>query len=214
VRNALPLEGLQPADGLFALDRSTYQQLQGRRGPAADAVIVDDPTPDAAGFIRLDLPRWDTAWEPKMQAGRRWPAVNPRTGKVIKQRKVWDALKGNARTAHFAQRHKAVREVIGAVVDAAKRAGLVPCQHLTVRLVWAPGDWRVADDDNLWHLQKVCCDALARGPKRVKALADVQGLHLVPDDTRQYMDKLAPLIHRPPKGQTGPSGLWLEVKPE
>lgn len=213
MRNALPLEGLPAGDGLFALDKSTYQQLQGRRGQPADAVIVNEPVPGADGFIRLDLPRWDTMWEAKK--GRNgWPKVNPTTRKVIKQRRVWDALKGNARTAHFAQRHKAVREVIGAVVDVAARAGLSPCAHLTVRLVWAPGDWRVADDDNLWHLQKVCCDALARGPKRVKALADVKGLHLVPDDTRQYMDKLAPLIHRPPKGQTGPSGLWLEVKPE
>lgn len=160
------------------------------------------PVLDPQGVIRLDLPRWDTAWEPKTGRGG-WPKINPKTGKVIRHRLVWDALHGNARTGHWSSRAKAVTQVITAVTQAATTAGLRPCQHLTVRLVWSPGDWRRADDDNLWNLQKVCADALARGPRH-----DLPGMHLVPDDTARWMEKQAPRIDRPPV----PSGLWLEIQ--
>lgn len=204
----LPLEGLPAPDALFELTPAVTRQLQ--RGHTPDMVVVDEQvTPAPDGTVRLDLPRWDVMWEVKTGRGG-WPKLD-KHGKPMKHRRVWDALKGNQRNAHWAQRNTATREVIAAVVNAAKRAGLRPCAHLTVRLVWAPGDWRRADDDNLWGFQKVCCDGLARGP-RSRKLADVKGLHLVPDDTREHMEKLAPLIKRPPKGQTGPSGLWLEVQ--
>jgi hypothetical protein len=154
------------------------------------------------GVIRLDLPNWSTAWEIKTGRGG-WPKLNPTTGKVIKHRKVWDALAGNARPGHWSQRHTAVKEVILAVVNAATTAGLQPCQHLTIQIVWAPGHHRKADDDNLWHIQKAAADALARGPRK-----DLPGLHLVADDDQQWMAKLAPRIDRPPSAP----GLWLEVQ--
>jgi hypothetical protein len=206
----LPLEGLPPAEALFELTPAVTRHLQ--RGHRASQFIQNEPPGMVDGVIRLNLPRWDTAWEPRWtvdQFGRRVVKVD-KNGKVVKQRKVWDALKGNARPGHFAQRHKAVKEVIDAVVTVATLARLRPCRHLTVQLVWAPGDQRRADDDNLWGLQKVCCDGLARGPRGKRP---VPGLQLVPDDTRQYMEKLGPRIDRPPPGQkTGPSGLWLEVQ--
>ena len=153
--------------------------------------------------VRLDLPRWDTMWEVKTRRGG-WPALN-KAGKPIRRRKVWDALTGNARTAHWAQRNAATRIVIAEVVKAATALGLQPCQHLTVQLVWAPGSRRKADEDNLWPLLKVLADGLARGPRK-----DLPGLHLVPDDDAQWMTKLGPRIDRPPV----PAGLWLEIKME
>jgi hypothetical protein len=151
--------------------------------------------------IRLDLPRWDTAWEPRRTRSG-WK-IDPKTGKIVQHRRVWDALKGNARPGHFAVRHKATQEVISAVVWLARQAGLHRIRDATyvkVVLVWSPGNHRKADEDNLWHLLKVCCDALARGRK------DLAGLHLVPDDDSRYMLKV-PRIERPPT----PAGLWLEV---
>lgn len=206
MNNRLPLEGLPVPDALFELTPALTRNLtQGQPGIHHTPAVLDLPE----GVVRLDLPRWDIAWEAKKRRGG-WPKIDPKTGKVVRHRRVWDALKGNARNAHFAQRHKAVQECIGAVVSAARRAGLRPCEHLTVQLVWAPGDHRRADDDNLWGLQKVCCDGLARGPRGKRP---IPGLQLVPDDTRRWMEKLAPRIDRPPPGQSGPSGLWLEVTP-
>lgn len=207
-REPLPLDCLPPQDALFELTPAVTRGLT--RGYQADAVLQDDPLPARVdGMVRLNLPRWDTAWEPRwtLDDMRRRVVKVDKNGKVVKQRKVWDALQGNARPAHFAQRHKAVKEVIEAVVTVARLARLRPCAHLTVQLVWAPGDHRRADDDNLWHLQKVCCDGLARGPRGKRP---IPGLQLVPDDTRRWMTKLPPRIDRPPV----PAGLWLEVRCE
>jgi len=116
---------------------------------------------------------------------------------------VWDPLRGNARTGRYQQRAAATRAVIEAVTQAATRAGITgPYEHVTVQLHWAPGDRRRADADNLAPLQKACADALARGRK------DLPGLHLVPDDTPQWMTKLMPRIEPPPT----PAGLWLTVE--
>ncbi len=135
---------------------------------------------------RLKLPRYDLAWE--IVRGKR-------------KRLVWDTLRGNARPGHWAIRHRAVKQVIHDVVTLARANRVQAGQHLTVQLVWAPGDRRRADVDNLVALQKVMCDALSRGRK------DLPGLHLVPDDTPAYMTKLMPEILPPPA-----NGLWLNVK--
>lgn len=90
------------------------------------------------------------------------------------------------------------------VTRLATDAGLTPCAHLAVTLMWAPGDRRKRDADNLWRLLKVCCDALAKGPRR-----EWVGLELVPDDTAQYMTKHAPRILTP--DDTDQVGMWLTV---
>lgn len=148
------------------------------------------------GAYRLDLPRWDTEWRIRDYK------VSAKTGKLlpVKERRVWDPLTGNARV-HWTRRHKAVQEVIAATVTLARLHKVPACTHLAVELVWAPGDRRRADADNLVALQKVCCDALARGRK------DLPGLHLVPDDTPAYMTKKMPTIMPPPH-----DGLWLLVE--
>jgi hypothetical protein len=170
------------------------------RGPVADLVFLDDPVP--GGWTILPLPRWDIAWEAKTGQGG-WPKVNAKTGKVVKHRPVWDPLWGNTQNKHWAPRAKAVREVITAITQIATAAGLQPCNHLTIRLVWAPDTKRNVDEDNLWRLQKTIADGLARGPRR-----DLPGLHLVPDDNAQWMTKLGPRIEMPPNRP----GLWLEVQ--
>jgi hypothetical protein len=141
----------------------------------------------AALTYRLDLPRWDV--------GPRVP-YRTKSGKIRTRMKraVWDALTGNARNAHWSQRSKAVTQVVEAVWWTAKAAKIPPASHLTVQLVWAPGDQRRADPPNLASLQKPCVDALVR-------------LGLVPDDTATWVTELMPRIDRPPV----PAGLWLEV---
>lgn len=141
----------------------------------------------ATAVYRLDLPRYDLDWRPRGKS---------------KHRPVWDVLRGNARAGHWAQRHAAVKRVIRDVVDLATLARIPAGSHIAVRLTWSPGDRRRADVDNLVGLQKVMCDALARGRK------DLPGLHLVPDDTAEWMTKHMPEILRPP----APAGLWLTVE--
>ena len=115
-----------------------------------------------------------------------------------------DPLSANSR-AHWRPRGAATRMVRRDVEALARAAGLhcvTGIRHVTVQLVWAPGDRRRRDEDNLYPLLKVCCDALARGPRR-----DWIGLELVPDDTPEHMTKLAPRIDPPP----APRGLRLEI---
>jgi hypothetical protein len=150
---------------------------------------------------RLDLPRWDTAWEVKTRRGV--PVLDKRARKPVRVRKVWDVLTGNARIGHWSQRHAAVKEVIEAVAWTAKAARVPAGSHLSVRLVWAPGDNRRADPDLLDPLRKVCIDALARGPRK-----DLPGLHLVPDDGAEWVTRQPSRIDRPP----APPGLWLELE--
>lgn len=145
----------------------------------------------------LHLPRWDTDWEitgwrQSTKTGRALP---------VKKRKVWDPLQANKKGTHWGPRASATSTVIEAVAWHAAAQKVPQCQRLIVRLHWAPGDWRRADSDNLYPLAKACYDALARGRK------DLPGLHLVPDDSDEYMTKEPPEIVRPPH----PGGLWLTV---
>lgn len=113
-------------------------------------------------------------------------------------------LTGNVRGNSWRQKAADTRLVRADVTQVAKQAKLDrlgPLAHVTVELVWAPGDRRRRDSDNLWPLLKVCCDALARGPRR-----DWVGLELVPDDTPDHMTKLAPRIEPPPA-----KGMWLRL---
>lgn len=123
------------------------------------------------------------------------------------------ALTGNARCAHWGARSEASQQVRGAVAWLARKARIPRSRHLTVELVWAPGDRRRRDPDNLWPLLKACCDGLARGPRKpsLRAAAWV-GLDLVPDDTPRWMTKLPPRIVGP--DETPEIGMWLIVTAE
>jgi crossover junction endodeoxyribonuclease RusA len=103
-------------------------------------------------------------------------------------------LYANVRT-HWRRRSADTLQVRADVTNLAKAAHLHRVdgvRFVTVELVWAPGDRRRRDADNLWPLLKVICDALAR------QRADLVGLDLVPDDTAEFMQKLAPRIEPPP----------------
>ena len=110
-------------------------------------------------------------------------------------------LRGNY-SGHWSGRSRATKQLRYEVSLLARQAKLVgPYAHLAVTLVWAPGDRRRRDADNLYPMLKVCCDALSRGRR------DWIGLQLVPDDTPQWMDK-TPVIAPPP----APKGMRLEIE--
>lgn len=165
--------------------------------------------PDLQRF-RLELPRWDCQWEFKIG---RDGAPKVRVGvdgtvKAVKRRPVWDALWLNGRPAHYQVRAKAVRTVIAAVCDAARKVHLDEVQdaeHLRVELVWAPGFNTPADTHNLHGLLKPCVDALARGSSKTP------GLRVVPDD-RDHRVTPACRISRPKDPNPEPVGLWLDVE--
>lgn len=104
---------------------------------------------------------------------------------------------------HYQQRSQRTRIIRTAVRNAAERARIPQCKHLTVTLHYQPGDNRRRDADNLFPVLKAACDALARGPRR-----DWVGLELVPDDTPEHMTKLTPVIHLGP----GTRRLWLTIE--
>lgn len=181
----------------MSISRRNHDQLP-LDGLAIPPGCVRRDSPD--GLVVLELPRWDIDWTVRTGRGG-WPKVNPKTGKIIRHRPVWDSLHSNARPSHWSQRAQATRTVINAVVIAASAAGLKPCRHLTVQLVWAPGDNRTADRGNLMGIHKAVLDALARGRP------DLPGLQLVPNDSDRWVEELMPRIDRPP----ATPGLWLEV---
>lgn len=114
-------------------------------------------------------------------------------------------LSGNARGRSWRPKAASTRMVRADVTNIARAAGLhrLPCpvNFVFVELVWAPGDRRRRDEDNLYGLVKVAADALARGPRK-----DWVGLDLVPDDTSQWMSKQC-RIAPPPE----PKGMWLDL---
>lgn len=136
--------------------------------------------------VRIELPRWD----------RR---------DIRGRREIWSCLHANQRPNRHSKA-RAVRHVIWTVATLARAARVQPCEHLVLELVWVPERAnRGRDSDNLWPLLKVCADALARGPR--KRAAGAPGLDLVPDDTPDWMTKLAPRIDAPTPEL--PAGLWL-----
>lgn len=112
------------------------------------------------------------------------------------------SLTGNTRV-HWRRRSADTNQVRTTVAALGKQARIPAGEHLTVELVWSPGDRRRRDADNLWPLLKVCCDALARGRR------DWVGLELVPDDTPKFMTKLAPKIAAP--DECSAVGMWLHI---
>jgi crossover junction endodeoxyribonuclease RusA len=115
------------------------------------------------------------------------------------------SLTANTR-AHWRARSADTRQVRSDVLRLAQAAGLHrygpgAVEHVTVELVWAPGDRRRRDAPNIRPLLKAAVDAIARGPRR-----DWIGLELVPDDTAEYVTELTPRIEPPPA-----KGMWLEL---
>jgi crossover junction endodeoxyribonuclease RusA len=109
-------------------------------------------------------------------------------------------LTGNTRT-HWRVKAASTKQVRSDVTTLAWKARIPQSTHLTVELIWAPGNRIKRDADNLWPFLKVCCDALAKGARR-----DWVGLELVEDDSPEYMTKLTPRIVPPPA-----VGMWLDV---
>src|SRR4051812_13614507 len=75
-------------------------------------------------------------------------------------------LSGNSRRATSRPKAASTQMVRADVTQLARAAGLHHIhgvEHATVEHVWAPGDPRRRDEDNLYPLLKVGCDALARG---------------------------------------------------
>lgn len=103
---------------------------------------------------------------------------------------------------HWSQRSRLTGEVRATVAWLAKVAKIPPGRHLTVELVWAPGDRRKRDSPNLAPTVKAAVDALARHRR------DYIGLDLVPDDTDEFVTQLPPRIVGPPH----PKGMWLNVE--
>jgi crossover junction endodeoxyribonuclease RusA len=110
-------------------------------------------------------------------------------------------LWGNARSAHWGRRHEATKLVREAVVVLGRHAKIPKADFLTVELIWAPGDRRPRDPNNLAPMSKACCDALGQANKNWVHLG------LVPDDSKQYMAQLSPTIEDPPH----PPGMWLKI---
>lgn len=114
------------------------------------------------------------------------------------------ALTANARP-HWSRRAKDTRQVRSDVANLGKAAGLHllkhRIQHITVVLVWAPGNRIRRDAINLAPMVKACCDGLARGNRK-----DLIGLDLVPDDTAEWMDQRTAVLVPPPA-----KGMWLDL---
>jgi crossover junction endodeoxyribonuclease RusA len=108
----------------------------------------------------------------------------------------WDRPPLNLnQSLHYAVKARLVAEVrrdVGWLLRAAK---LSTAEHVTVGLVYAPGDRRRRDEDNLVGLLKACCDAAV-------------DVGLCVDDDPAHMTKLMPKILPPP----AEPGLWLTVE--
>jgi crossover junction endodeoxyribonuclease RusA len=138
-------------------------------------------------------------WAEHLHVGRRYPLRLPYEAPP-------KPLTGNYRSRNYKAKAAATRQLrqyVKLLAQAAYLHRIQGIQHVTVELVWAPGDNRRRDADNLWPMLKVAADGLARGRR------DWVGLDLVPDDTPQYMEKKAPRIDPPPAEK----GMLLHVTP-
>jgi len=125
-----------------------------------------------------------------------------------------EALTANAHP-HWAARSRDSRQVRTDVSVLARAAGLhllTEVRHITVGLVWAPGDRRPRDGGNLFPLSKAAIDAFTPARtvlRRVRGQMTVVhfvGIGLVPDDTTSWVTELGPRIVPPPE-----RGMWLDV---
>jgi crossover junction endodeoxyribonuclease RusA len=117
------------------------------------------------------------------------------------------ALSANWR-GHWSSRASATRQVRADVLALARQAGLHRYQpgdveHVTVQVVWAPGDNRRRDSGNLAPFVKAAVDGIARGPRK-----DWVGLDLVPDDTPEFLTDQGAVILPPP----APPGMWIDLQ--
>ncbi|MFD1145898.1 hypothetical protein [Saccharothrix hoggarensis] len=133
------------------------------------------------------------------------PQRKRRAGKPVNRSRPPQPAPLNANwRLHWSKEHKLAQEIATAVMLRARSLRIPTCDHLTVQIHFAPGNNVKADADNLYPSFKRACDALSR-PKHTNWV----GLHLVPDDTPQFMTKLEPVIHPGPEHERR---LWLTVR--
>lgn len=122
--------------------------------------------------------------------------TTPPTAQTYRLALPWDRppLTANQRP-HWTTRHRLTADIRTTVAWLARAARIPAADHCTVTLVWAPGDHRRRDEDNLVATLKPCADGLVDAG-------------IVPDDTPALMTKRMPQILPPPE----PVGMWLDVE--
>ncbi len=121
--------------------------------------------------------------------------MTPPIGTTYRLALPWDRppLTANQRP-HWTTRHRLTAQIRHTVGWLARQAHIPATNHCTVTLVWAPGDRRRRDEDNLVATLKAACDGLVDAG-------------IVRDDTPAWMTKHMPVIKPPPE----PPGMWLDV---
>ena len=95
---------------------------------------------------------------------------------------------------HWRKKAELTKTIRDVTFFLAKSASIPEAEHVTVRLVWVVKDNRRRDTDNTYPTFKAMCDGLVDAG-------------IVPDDTPQYMTKLAPVIRL----EAGKARVELEV---
>jgi hypothetical protein len=126
-----------------------------------------------------------------------------------------EALRANSHP-HWSARSRDSHQVRNDVVTLARAAGLhrlTGVRHITVQLVWAPGDRRRGGDPgNLAPFQKALLDGLTPArvvARRVRGRLTVVhhvGVGLISDDSPAWATELMPVIIPPPD-----RGMWFNV---
>lgn len=96
---------------------------------------------------------------------------------------------------HWATKARTTRMIRDLAAISARKAEIPAVEHVNVRLVWVVSDRRRRDTDNTYPTFKAMCDGLVDAG-------------IVPDDTPEYMTKLAPVIRYE---QGGTARVELEV---